>query len=73
VPYVRGCNILSNGVAKVKPIIHRRTPEGRERAKDHPAWKFVTRRANPLLSASLLRKVVTFRAISWGNPSRKTT
>lgn len=65
--YVRGCNILSNGVAKVTPIIHRRTTEGRERAVEHPSWKFVTRRANPLLSASQHRKVGTFHAIGWGN------
>lgn len=65
--YVRGCNILSNGVAKVTPIVHRRTAEGRERAIEHPSWKFVTRRANPLLSASQHRKVGTFHAIGWGN------
>lgn len=65
--YVRGCNILSNGVAKVTPSIHRRTTEGREKAIEHPSWTFVTRRANQLLSASLHRKVGTFHAIGWGN------
>lgn len=63
----RGCNILGNGVAKVRPLIYRRTEEGRERDTEHDNWRVVTKRANPLQSAGQFRKTLTIHSILWGN------
>lgn len=67
---LRGVNIISNAVMKVRPIVYRRLPgheEDRERAKEHASWRFVTRRANPLMSAGFFRKQLTAWAILRGN------
>lgn len=68
---LRAVNILSNALMKVRPIIYERAPGAheadRERDHDHPSWKFVTRRANDLMSAGFFRKTLTAWAILRGN------
>lgn len=63
----RGVNIISNGVMKVRPLIYRRTPEGKERATEHQSWRAVTRQANSVLSAAAVRKTATVHALLHGN------
>lgn len=67
---LRGVNIISNAMMKVRPIIYRRLPgpkSDREWEIKHPSWKVVTRRANDLMSAGYLRKTLTAWAILRGN------
>lgn len=60
---LRGVEILSNALMKVRPVIYRRIENGseddKERDRNHPNWRFITRRANPLMSAGFLRKQLT--------------
>jgi HK97 family phage portal protein len=65
---VRGVNIISNAVMKVRPLIYRRLPDDdKERDKNHPSWRTVTRRANRLMSAGIFRKTLTAHAMLHGN------
>lgn len=65
---LRGVSIISNAMMKVSPSIYRRLPNGdKEPARDHKHWRFVNRRASPLLSAGYLRKTLTSWAILRGN------
>ncbi len=63
---LRGVSIIGNALMKVRPLVYKRIPNGgeddKERDKSHPSWKFVTRRAAPLVSAGYFRKTLT----SWG-------
>lgn len=63
----RGVSIIGNALMKVRPHVYRRTPDGKERAIEHPAWKVVTRQANPLMSAGTLRKTLVTYALLRGN------
>lgn len=63
----RGLNIIGNGLMKVRPIIYRRTLDGKERDHNHPSWRCVTRRASANISAGLFRKSLTIVAVMRGN------
>lgn len=67
---LRGVNILSNALMKVRPIIYKRVPPGgddKERDREHPSWRCVTRRANDLMSAGYFRKTLTSWCVHRGN------
>lgn len=63
----RGVNILGNGLMKVRPLIYKRIPGGKERDHNHPSWRAITRQANPLMSAGICRKTITMHAALRGN------
>ena len=63
----RGCNIISNGVAKPPAVIRRRTEKGSQVADDHPHFHLVHEQANPFNSACDLRRVLQLHALLWGN------
>ena len=63
----RGCNIISNGVAKPPAVIRERTEKGSQVADKHPHFRLVHEQANPFNSACDLRRVLQLHALLWGN------
>lgn len=70
-PVLRGVDIIGNALMKVRPHIFKRLAQGgeddKERDRSHSSWKFVTKRAHPLISAGFFRKTLTSWAILRGN------
>lgn len=68
---LRGVNIISDAMMNCRPLIYKRIPNGgeddKERDKAHPSWRFVTKRANPMMSAGYFRKTLTAWSILRGN------
>tara|TARA_Y100001973_G_C5209218_1_gene344259 strand:+ start:2239 stop:3921 length:1683 start_codon:yes stop_codon:yes gene_type:complete len=63
----RGCNIISNGVAKPPATIKIRTDKGSQDDTDHPHFSLVNSQANPFNSACDLRRILQLHALLWGN------
>lgn len=59
--------ILSQDVAGLPFPVYRRLDRGRERAKGHPLYRVLTRRANDEMSAFKFRETLQGHKLGWGN------
>lgn len=59
--------IIAEDVARLPLHLYERTPEGRQRAVDHPLHPKITGRANPELPMKVFREVVTGHCALWGS------
>ena len=67
-PVWRATNLLAGDVAKLSAITYKRVGErGKERAPEHPAFRLLRYRANPLMSALVFKRLLTAHALIHGN------
>ncbi len=60
--------VISGDVARLPAITYKRTEgDGRERATNHPAYRLLRRKANPLMTAAFFKRVLVQHALLWGN------
>lgn len=66
-----GTRLIADPMGRFKPILYRRlgpTDEaGKARARDHRLWPLLMRSANPSMTASRFRVLMTARAVLWGD------
>ena len=68
VPEVLACiNVLAQSMSMLPLHMYRTTATGREKISDHPVYKTLGRKPNPLQSPLEFRRVMTFRAAWRGN------
>lgn len=67
-PVWRGVHVIVNDVAKLPLYLYQRKGgDSRERAKRHPAYPLLVRRANPFMPAGVFKKTLTYHAVIDGN------
>lgn len=67
-PFWRGVNIICNGVAKPRLNVYERVSEqDREKAKGHPSYPLLAKRAHMNCGASSFRRLLQSHALLWGN------
>lgn len=66
-PFWRGVNLICNYLAKVPLFVIRATGDGKERAKEHPAYRLLRNQANDEQAAGQFRRQVMGHALTWGN------
>lgn len=66
--FFRGVSVISRYVAKTPLIVYRRIePQGKERAKDHPAYKLLRRQPNPQMTAFTVKQTAMAHVLVHGN------
>lgn len=63
----RAVSLISNSVAKLPLFVYRRTADGKERDKDHPAYRLLRRKPNDEMTAGVFRRTLQHHALLWGN------
>lgn len=67
-PLWRGINLIANSVMKLPFRVYEAKGENQvEKAKQHPAYKLLRRKANPFVSAQTFKRMMTYHAIFRGN------
>lgn len=65
--YYDGIRIISEDIAKLPFVTYRRLqPRGKERDRDHPAYRLLDEAPNENMSAMSFRETLTAHAIGWG-------
>lgn len=63
-----GQTIIGNVVATTPIHVYRRRPdEGRDEARDHPAWRLLQRQPNPEMTPYRFRRYLQRSVLLWGN------
>lgn len=66
--FFRGVNVISRYVAKTPLVTYRRLePQGKERAKDHPAYRLLRRQPNPQMTAFTVKQTAIGHVLTHGN------
>lgn len=63
----RGMNLLSTDVARLPMAVFRRTNGGKDRDRNHPAWRIVHEMANEQTTAFDFRRTLTGHVLAQGN------
>lgn len=66
-PWWRGINLLAGDVAKLPLHVYRTNGGGKDKAKNHPAYRLLRRKANEYQTAYQFRLQLTGHVISGGN------
>lgn len=67
-PVWAAVNRICGRISQLPLIVYRQTgPRTNERATQHPAYALLRRRPNALMTPAVLKEVVTYHAIMWGN------
>lgn len=66
-PLWRGINLIANCARKLRPYVYRVTEDGSERDKSHVVYPLLRRKANRFIKAGILRQVLTYHAVLFGN------
>lgn len=60
--------VLTDSIGSLPVILYRRLPDGsRERAMDHPLYKLMHNRVNPVMPAMIFRETLQGHLATWGN------
>lgn len=67
-PLWRALNLISGDVGRLPLSTFRRMDDGgKEKAREHPAYRLVRRKANPVMRASAFKRAMTYQALFRGN------
>jgi HK97 family phage portal protein len=67
-PLLRGVTKITNDVGKLRLHVRERTPDGgAEKARRHPAWPILARKANRFITSGRFKKALQFHALWHGN------
>lgn len=67
-PLWRALNLISGDVGRLPLCTYRRTrDDGKEKARQHPAYPLLRRRPNPVMRASAFKRTLTYHALFHGN------
>jgi HK97 family phage portal protein len=58
--------VISGDLAQLPLVVYRRTEDGREPARDHPAYPLLRRAPNPQMHAANFIEMLTHHALGWG-------
>ncbi len=64
---LQAIRIISENIGSLPVKLYRETANGKEEAKDHPAYKLVHNRANKEVGAGRLREMLTTQALIYGS------
>ena len=60
-------NVLATDIASLPLKLYRRTPQGRELAREHPLYSLLQVRGNDVMTAMKLRELIVVYLALWGN------
>jgi len=67
-PVYQAVSVLAGDVGQLPLDLYARKDErNKEKAKTHPAYRLVRRRANPFMSAGTFRETMMYYTLFWGN------
>jgi len=66
-PFWRGVNLICNYLAKVPLFVIRATGDGKERFREHPAYRLLRNQANDEQPSGQFRRQIMGHALTWGN------
>lgn len=65
--YGTAVRVVSEDVGRTPIISYRRTPQGKERATEHPSYAVLHDATNPYMTAMVFKETVQAHVLGWGN------
>ena len=65
--YSTAIRVISEDVGRTPVISYRRTPEGKQRATDHPSYAVLHDSPNPYMTAMVFKETLQSHVLTWGN------
>lgn len=65
--YSTAVRVISEDVGRTPVISYRRTPDGKERATDHPSYAVLHDSPNPYMTAMVFKETLQAHVLTWGD------
>lgn len=66
-PYFQAVQLISGDIGKIGLPLYKRTKDGRERDRKHPAYRVLNYEFNDMMTADVGKQILQAHALSWGN------
>jgi HK97 family phage portal protein len=66
-PYFQAICIISGDIGKISLPLYKRTPEGRDKERTHPAYRVMVHEFNDAMTADVGKQVLQSHALGYGN------